>query len=84
LPTIASSHLKVSAHFAFWGGIVFAVACGAYGVYGLAMLDASMTDVERADGRGFAIFFLFMGAIGATMALISWLMLRGKIRLPEE
>ena len=48
------------------------------------MLDAGMTEVERADGRGFAMFFLFMGAIGAAMALVSWLMLRGKIRFPEE
>jgi hypothetical protein len=76
--------LKVTAHFAFWGGIVFAIVCGAYGVYGLSMLDPAMTEVERADGRGFALFFLFMGAIGAAMALVSWLMLRGKMRLPEE
>jgi hypothetical protein len=62
---------------------VFAVACCAYAVYGLSMLDATMTEVERADGRGFALFFLFMGAIGAAMALVSWLMLRGKIRLPD-
>ena len=76
--------MKVSAHFAFWGGIVFAVVCGGYGLYGLSMLDAGMTDVERADGRGFAMFFLFLGAIGAAMSLVSWLMLRGKMRLPEE
>ena len=76
--------MKISAQFAFWGGIVFAVVCGGYGLYGLTMLDASMTDVQRTDGRGFAMFFLFMGAIGAVGAFLSWLMLRGKIRLPDD
>ena len=73
--------MKISAQFAFWGGIVFAVVCGGYGLYGLSMLDADMTDVQRADGRGFALFFLFLGAIGAVTAFVSWLMIRGKIRL---
>ena len=76
--------MKISAQFAFWGGIVFAVVCGGYGLYGLSMLDAGMTDAQRADGRGFAMFFLFLGAIGAVMAFVSWLMLRGKIRLSDD
>ena len=76
--------MKVSAHFAFWGGIVFAIVCGGYGLYGLTMMDAGMTEVQRADGRGFAMFFLFLGAIGVAMAFISWLMLRGKMHMPDE
>lgn len=54
--------MKVSAHFAFWGGIVFAIVCGGYGLYGLTMMDAGMTEVQRADGRGFAMFFLSSSA----------------------
>ena len=76
--------MRITAHFAFWGGIVFAVLCGAYGLFGLSMLDASMSDAERADGRGFALFFLFMAAIGAAMAFVSWLMLRGKMHVPDD
>ena len=77
--------MRISAQFALWAGIVFAIVCGGYGLYGLSMLDdAGMTDVQRADGRGFALFFLLLGAIGAAAALVSWLMLRGKIRLPDD
>jgi hypothetical protein len=76
--------VKISAQFAFWGGIVFTVICGGYGLYGLSMIHTGMTDVERADGRGFAMFFLFLAAIGAATALVSWLMIRGKIRLPDD
>jgi hypothetical protein len=63
---------------------VFAVLCGGYGLFGLSMIDASMSDAERADGRGYALFFLFMAAIGAVMAVVSWLMLRGKIHVPDD
>ncbi|MEO8751256.1 MAG: hypothetical protein ABI624_01120 [Casimicrobiaceae bacterium] len=76
--------MRISAQFAFWGGVVFAVLCWSYAVYGLTSLDASMTETERADGRGFAMFFVFLGAIGAVMAAVSWLMLRGKIRVPDD
>ncbi len=70
--------MRVSAHFSLWGGLVFAFFAAAYGVYGLMAITPDMSSVEQADAHGFALFWLFMGGIGAVMAAVSWLMLRGK------
>ena len=76
--------MKITAHFAFWASIVFAVLCIAYGGFGFSSIDASMSDEARADARGFAWFWLFLGGIGVVFALISWLMLRGKLGPLDE
>ena len=76
--------MKISAQFAFWASVVFAIACIAYAGFGFSSIDASMSESARDDSRGYAWFWLFMGAIGSATALVSWLMLSGRIRIPEE
>lgn len=71
--------MKITAHFAFWASLVFALLCIAYGGFGFSSIDASMSDAAREDARGFAWFWLFLGGIGVVFALLSWLMLRGKL-----
>ena len=71
--------MKISAQFAFWGALVFAVLCVAYAGFGFSSIDASMSDEVRESSRGYAWFWMFLGAIGAAFAAISWLMLRGKL-----
>ena len=76
--------MKVSAQFAFWASVVFAIGCIAYAGFGFSSIDASMPDSVREDSRGYAWFWLFMGGIGIARAAVSWLMLTGRIRMPDE
>jgi hypothetical protein len=70
--------MKITAHFAFWASIVFAVLCIGYAGFGFSSIDASMSEELREASRGYAWFWMFLGGIGALFALLSWLMLRGK------
>jgi hypothetical protein len=70
--------LKVTAQFSFWAGLVFAVACGSYGLYGLSTLGSGLTEVERSDALGFSLFWLFLAAIGASMAWVSRRIVKGR------
>ncbi len=76
--------MKVSALFAFWASVVFAIGCIAYAGFGFSSIDASMPAAVREDSRGYAWFWLFLGGIGIATALVSWMMLRGTIRMPDE
>ena len=68
--------LKISAQFTLWGSAIFAVFCLGYAFVGLSSLDAMADDAARADARGFALFWLFLGLIGVAAAITSWWMVR--------
>ena len=68
--------MKISAQFSMWGSAVFAVFCLGYAFSGLSALDAMADEAARADARGFALFWLFLGVIGVAGAIISWWMVR--------
>ncbi len=76
--------MKVSAQFTFWASVVFAIGCIAYAGFGFSSFDASMPPGVREDSRGYVWFWLFMGGVGIATAIVSWLMLRGTIRMPDE
>lgn len=76
--------MKVTAQFAFWASVVFAILCIAYAGFGFSSIDASMSDTAREDSRGYAWFWLFLGGIGIASAAASWLMLRGKLGSLDE
>ena len=76
--------MKITAQFAFWASLVFAVLCIGYAGFGFSSIDASMADTAREDARGFAWFWMFLGGIGVVVALLSWLMLRGKLGSLDE
>jgi hypothetical protein len=69
--------MKITAQFAFWASLVFALLCIAYAGFGFSSIDASMSEAAREAGRGFAWFWMFLGGVGIVFALLSWLMLRG-------
>jgi hypothetical protein len=68
--------MKISAQFTLWGSAIFALFCLGYAFSGLSSLDAMADDAARADARGFALFWLFLGLIGIAAAIISWWMVR--------
>lgn len=71
--------MKVSALFAFWASVVFAIGCIAYAGFGFSSIDASMTEAVRDAARGYAWFWMFLGGVGVVAAVVSGLMLRGRV-----
>jgi hypothetical protein len=70
--------MKISARFSFYLGLVFAILAASYATFGLASIHPEMTAAQVDDAKGFAMFFYFLGAIGAAMAWVSHLMLKGR------
>jgi hypothetical protein len=64
--------MKISAQFSMWGSVVFALFCLGYALSGLSSLDGMPDDAARADARGFALFWLFLGAVAVATAVASW------------
>ncbi len=71
--------MKISAQFSFWAGLLFMVIAFSYATWGLSQIHPDMTPVEVGDAHGFAMFWYFLGAVSGLMALVSWLMLKGKL-----
>ena len=68
--------MKISAQFSMWGSAVFALFCLGYAFAGFSSIDGMADDAARADARGFALFWLFLGVIGIVMAIVSWWMVK--------
>ena len=76
--------MKISAHFSLWGGLVFALLAFAYAIYGLVSVTPDLGEADRTAAHGYAMFWFFLGGVGAVMALVSWLMLRGRFGPLDE
>jgi hypothetical protein len=60
-----------------WSSIVFALMCLWVAFDGFSNLDAVVDEAARADGRGYAYFWLFLGMIAVACALASrWIISR--------
>jgi hypothetical protein len=69
--------MKVTAQFGMVLSIVFALLCLYVAFDGFSHLDALTDETQRADGRGYAYFWLFLGMIAVACALASrWIVKR--------
>ena len=68
--------MKITAQLSLWASLVFAAVCLYVGFSGLSQLDTINDAATLSEGRGYAFFWLFLGAIGAASALASWWMVR--------
>jgi hypothetical protein len=69
--------MNITARFAMWSSIVFAIICLGVAINGFSGLEAIADDAQRADGRGFAYFWLFLGMVAVACALASrWIIER--------
>lgn len=68
--------MKISAQFSLWAAIIFAVLCLGYGLNGLWHISELSDETARSDARGFAMFWLFLGAISVVAAIVSWWMVK--------
>ena len=76
--------MKISAQFAFWAGLVFAVLCIGFAINGFSQIDAMADEAARSDARGFAYFFLFLGAVALVSAIVSWRIIRRETANPSD
>jgi hypothetical protein len=70
--------MKISAQFSLWGSVVFALFCLGYAFSGVSSLDGMADDAARADARGFALFWLFLGVVAVATAIGSWWIAKGE------
>jgi len=69
--------MKITAQFGMWSSLVFAILCLGVAFDGFSHLDALTDETQRADGRGYAYFWLFLGMIAVASALLSrWIVKR--------
>ena len=71
--------MKLTAQMSFWGALVFGLFCLGVGLQGLWSLRDITDETLRADGHGFAWFWLFLAAIALLICVLSHLMVKGKL-----
>ena len=71
--------MKISAKFTFFAGIVFALFAFTYALVGGFSTDAGVSATELADARGYIFFWAFLGCFGVLMAVLSWLIIKGRL-----
>jgi hypothetical protein len=76
--------MKISAQFAMWSSIVFGVICLYVGFDGLSNVDAMADAAARSDARGYAFFWLFLGAVAVACALVSWWIVKREDASPSD
>jgi hypothetical protein len=75
--------MKISAQFSMWASVVFALACFGVALNGLSEIDA-MDAAARADARGFAYFWLFLGVVAAACGVVSWRIVKRENANPSD
>ena len=76
--------MKVTAQFALWASIVFALICLGVAVSVLSQVDATTEAAARSDARGFAFFWLFLGAVASACGVVSWWIVRREKSNPSD
>ena len=76
--------MKISAQVAMWSSIVFAALCLWVAFSGFSSLDGMADETALADARGFAWFWLFLGAIAIAAGVASWLIVKGENANPSD
>jgi hypothetical protein len=67
--------LKISMRLSVILSVVFAAICFGVAINGFSSLGDISDPAQRADGRGFVLFWAFLGAVGAVFALLGvWLL----------
>ena len=66
--------MKISAQFGMWFSLAFAVLCLYIAFDGFSSLASLTDETQRADSRGFAYFWLFLG-----MVSVAWCPHEGQV-----
>ena len=64
--------MKISARAAAILAVVFSAICFAVAFSGFTSLAEIADPLQRADTKGFAWFWTFLGAVGVTFGVLSW------------
>ena len=75
--------MKIGAHFSMWACVVFALACFGVAFNGLSEIDA-VDAVARGDARGYAYFWLFLGAVATVCGVVWWWIVQREDANPSD
>jgi hypothetical protein len=70
--------MKVSATIAMWACLVFALGCLGFAISGFLAIESMVSETERELSRGYAWFWMFLGAVASAFGALSWMIKRGK------
>jgi hypothetical protein len=71
--------MKLTAQMASVLALVFGLICVGVGLHGLWQVRDIVDAAERSDAQGFAWFWIFLGVVGLTTAVLSLLMAKGRL-----
>ena len=64
--------MKISARAAAILAVVFSAICFFVAFTGFSSLGEIADPIQRADAKGFAWFWTFLGTVGVTFGVLSW------------
>jgi hypothetical protein len=68
--------LRISAQLTVGIAVLFALVCFGVAITGFSSLGEMTDPVQRADARGFAWFWAFLGTIGVAFGAVSFWIVR--------
>ena len=68
--------MKISAKLAIFFSIVFAIICFSVAITGFTSLGDITDPTQRADAKGFAWFWAFLGSVAVLFGGLSWWIVR--------
>lgn len=71
--------MKITAQISLWMAIALAIFCLGYAYTAFSSIESSATNELREAASGYAYFWLFLGVVAIVIALVSWLMAKGKL-----
>jgi len=68
--------LKISAQMTIVMAAVFAVVCFGVAITGFTSLGDISDATQKADAKGFAWFWAFLGTVATVLGLLAWWLVR--------
>lgn len=68
--------MKISAQMTIVMSVIFAVICFGVAITGFTSLGDITDATQKADAKGFAWFWTFLGTVASVFGLFAWWMVR--------
>jgi hypothetical protein len=75
--------MKISAAVSMWLCAVFALVTCGVAFYAFSQVAGLSNQEDRDMARGYALFWGFLGAVGAACGVVSWMIKEGKLGQAE-
>jgi len=71
--------MKISAAVSMWLCAVFSLVTFGVAVYAYSQVGGLSIQEDRDMAQGYALFWGFLGAVGAACGVVSWMIKEGKL-----